>query len=1176
MVTMETPRAASREVVIDGKRFKLATDEQAKQVGVRRAWDGQFVPRQNVDSRPEFEIPLTTFHNGYGFSYALEPGVYQSANGFDAMAPGQIATWGEYTRCEPFTSAGTRGWIVDFGGYMYVLKGEYAVKYRPVESATEWPIIERHYFGSTARVSTGTPPAVFGGDLYVALQGLTIDSVEKWQRLTTVSNTTTETQVVTETGSPTGGTFTLSFNDGITTTVTSALAYNATAQQVQDALRLIPGLEKVTVARSGTTTNFIWTITMTGAPSVKATTSPPALVRVDSTTGGTHAIAVTTSVEGVGDQWDQGPADTEASNLVVYDGKLTRSNGHEVSSVSADPMTAANWGALYPVGDESRPIRALGVFERFLVPIKTDGVYTFDSSAQDIPEPLGIDGVIDDSAGAGLAVAHAFMYIPHRTGLIRWRPGGPYAYVGPEQDGRLEGDNSVGWGRVIGIAQYGKTLYLTARDTFNEKAILLSLTPTGGDRGPYTPHMHHISDNRFEDVKVISVTSEAITSHYPATVVNDATVGTVDWSNPTNIAVEDNSYATGSNASAATLHYLKATGYNFSIPSAAEIDGIFAIVSRKRTGGVVTTTLSYTGGSQSFVVPAGITSVDYDVQGAQGGEGIAGAVGGRGSRVTGTLTVTPGETLTVRVGGQGGDIGPRTGGFNGGGTGGTQGSGSSVSVGGAGGGGASSIARSTTPLVVAAGGGGASNSLSGGNGGGAQGADGNGGSGGTARAGKGGTPTAGGAGGSGGGGAGSGSAGGTQSGATPGTGGNGGSGGSAGIITQGGGGGGGGYRGGGGGGGLAGGGDAGSGGGGTTLAPLGASQTSGYRSGNGQVIISYANPADVVNDASVKIVKGGSITGDEKAYATGWSTTEALFGYGSPTDLWGTTWTPSDINSANFGVAFAAALTSSAVTAYVDSIAIQVYYHLPSNAEPSPFLSVLEVDDDNECTPVIYKLARNGFTVSNDPLVDKAVAGKEFVTPRLYQPSRAVEKWYSRLELWLDADPQVNTPGLRVWASVDDGDEFLLQLVDGGTEMRQTGFHELFFPTDSRAIGGYCQIRFEIPELGTDQVKMFARIRECFLRGTYQPLRTEVVHAVFVLDDHQAYPGASSTRSAMTQMRELIGMSARGSEPRTLQDVYGQRGYCHIPLPQFHEIAFEEGQPPSIAAVVDVRKVPGL
>jgi hypothetical protein len=236
---------------------------------------------------------------------------------------------------------------------------------------------------------------------------------------------------------------------------------------------------------------------------------------------------------------------------------------------------------------------------------------------------------------------------------------------------------------------------------------------------------------------------------------------------------------------------------------------------------------SYTGTEQTWVVPSGVTSIDVDVRGAEGGAGDITTPGGKGGRVETTLTVTPGETLYVYVGGQGGDLVPPNtagfGGFNGGGPGGiddVDGNGPAR-----GGGGASEIRRGgNTPenrVAVGGGGGGAECCQ-----------DGNGGDGGGT----------------------TGAAGGTSGGSSPGgggtqtTGGSGGNNGAPGIFWQGGtggngnragGGGGGGWYGGGGGGGAG----LGSGGGGGSSYPPAATHTAGFQSGNGYVSITYITQA---------------------------------------------------------------------------------------------------------------------------------------------------------------------------------------------------------------------------------------------------------------------------------------------------------------------------------------------
>ena len=138
--------------------------------------------------------------------------------------------------------------------------------------------------------------------------------------------------------------------------------------------------------------------------------------------------------------------------------------------------------------------------------------------------------------------------------------------------------------------------------------------------------------------------------------------------------------------------------------------------------GTVTETFS-TPGTFQFTVPAGVTSVTFDVAGAQGAANAAvpDATGGLGADVQGTLAFTGSETLTLTVAGQGGQPGftgsPAPGGAGGFGGGGDGGGG--VFGLGNGGGGASSVTDGSDSLIVAGGGGGASG------GGGAAGAGGN-------------------------------------------------------------------------------------------------------------------------------------------------------------------------------------------------------------------------------------------------------------------------------------------------------------------------------------------------------------------------------------------------------------------------------------------------------------------
>jgi hypothetical protein len=121
---------------------------------------------------------------------------------------------------------------------------------------------------------------------------------------------------------------------------------------------------------------------------------------------------------------------------------------------------------------------------------------------------------------------------------------------------------------------------------------------------------------------------------------------------------------------------------------------------------------NFTGSSQSWTVPAGVTVITTTLNGARGGTGSNN--GANGGRVICNYNVTPGQVLNIFVGGQGGPMGNNAaGGFNGGGT---AGGATGPTYAGSGGGGASDIRVGGVALanrIIVAGGGGGANNING-------------------------------------------------------------------------------------------------------------------------------------------------------------------------------------------------------------------------------------------------------------------------------------------------------------------------------------------------------------------------------------------------------------------------------------------------------------------------------
>ena len=105
--------------------------------------------------------------------------------------------------------------------------------------------------------------------------------------------------------------------------------------------------------------------------------------------------------------------------------------------------------------------------------------------------------------------------------------------------------------------------------------------------------------------------------------------------------------------------------------------------------GETSTTFNFTGTSETFTIPSGVTNITIIAAGGKGGDGNGGT-GGFGARLQGDFSVSPGQVLTIVVGDQGQKY------HNAGG----------------GGGGTGSIINGT-PLIIAGGGGGAAINASG-------------------------------------------------------------------------------------------------------------------------------------------------------------------------------------------------------------------------------------------------------------------------------------------------------------------------------------------------------------------------------------------------------------------------------------------------------------------------------
>jgi hypothetical protein len=564
------------------------------------------------------------------------------------------------------------------------------------------------------------------------------------------------------------------------------------------------GARTVTVTTAGGTS-------MSTALALTINPTGPAVTRI-SPTSGLRDTAITLTVTGVG--FVPG-----ATTVAVSGDGVTISNlevsGSRPSAATSSPRTR-------PVRD--RTTQAAGTGTGLTVRLAIDANAT----------PGARQVTVTTAGGTSAALTFTVMAAPPEIGSFGATP----ASITSGQSSTLEWNdithatacsisNGIG---TIDCTSGGTSVSPTATTTYT-----LTASGPGGDASrsasvtvsAATPGLTSVSPNSGDRGATVNVTLAG--SHFVA----GATTVTVSGGNVTvsNVTVSSAASLTASFALGGTATL---GARNVTVSTAGGTSAAQTFTVNQPHG---STTYSFTGASQSFTVPTGVTSITIEASAGQGGTGGNSNVdpdvsGGKGGRVRATVSVTPGETLTVFVGGQGAAYSTTAGGaggFNGGGNGdGLEFFGSF----GGGGGGASDVRQGGTGLgdrlvVAGGGGGGASGSDAGvgGIGGGLTGGDGGwpplGDSG---LAGTGGTQSAGGAAGNSGG-----------SGSTDGSSGNGGNGPSA-PASDGGGGGGGGYFGGGGGAEL-------SGGGGGSSFTIGTAtsvtHSSGVQSGNGTVTITW-------------------------------------------------------------------------------------------------------------------------------------------------------------------------------------------------------------------------------------------------------------------------------------------------------------------------------------------------
>jgi hypothetical protein len=101
-----------------------------------------------------------------------------------------------------------------------------------------------------------------------------------------------------------------------------------------------------------------------------------------------------------------------------------------------------------------------------------------------------------------------------------------------------------------------------------------------------------------------------------------------------------------------------------------------------------------------------------------------------------------------------------------------------------------------------------------------------------------------------------------------------------------------------------------------------------------------------VFDNVLRLVKAGSLAGNDKASGSIWPGSDTVANYGGAGDTWGLTLTGADVKASNFGVGFSVRATGGTATAAVDDLPVTIYWEDPSSLSEDGFAVPRDFVDD--------------------------------------------------------------------------------------------------------------------------------------------------------------------------------------------------------------------------------------
>lgn len=159
------------------------------------------------------------------------------------------------------------------------------------------------------------------------------------------------------------------------------------------------------------------------------------------------------------------------------------------------------------------------------------------------------------------------------------------------------------------------------------------------------------------------------------------------------------------------------------------------------------------------------------------------------------------------------------------------------------------------------------------------------------------------------------------------------------------------------------------------------------------VEIDRSDSNQLTSDYHIRIVKGGSIMSTDRSTGIHYPAIDAYQSYGGSSDLWGQSWSFSDINSPNFGVAIAAQrnATGGITAGSIDNVRITVTY--TQNILP---LSLIDFSATKNNNSVLINWMTSNETGMNHYEVQRSSDGLNFNTIKnIPSTNSQVQKNYS-------------------------------------------------------------------------------------------------------------------------------------------------------------------------------------